>query len=556
MRWKIGGKLILSFLVVAWLMCALGYSGIYALEQFDATTKKILEEQQPILTRLLYAKSDMTISGIKLNQYLATGNAAHLQSFKNIIDYAESEHIPFLEKRISGEDERKILDEIKNALDSYKKLTGNLILFYEKNPKDLETLYTKKQKIDSLLGNALLVKMDRLYTIEEDKMAGLGELSHDVFIQSFWTIIFFSIFIIIAGGLSSFFISRSIANPLVRMAKIVPRVARGEFNQKIDIKSNDEIGELASAFNQMATDLKKSQEQIKRHAEELEGEVRERTRELNRKVKELTDMKTAMLNMMEDMDETNKELEAKQRMIEEANRELRKLDKMKTDFMNIGAHELKTPLIPIVGYLDMILGDKNLNEKQKKEIKICLRNAKRLQMLVNDILDISKLESKTMKFVMRDLNIKTVIRDAIADLKSFAEERNLKLVLKVPKKLPTVYGDRYRLTQVLENLVNNAIKFTEKGTVTIEAGQEDGKIVVHVRDTGVGIPEEDMPKLFTKFFQVDTSAKRKYGGSGLGLAICKNIIEEHGGKIWVESEPGKGSVFSFSLPVKQRNKKS
>ena len=241
--------------------------------------------------------------------------------------------------------------------------------------------------------------------------------------------------------------------------------------------------------------------------------------------------------------------EAQERM-RRAHEQLKSVDKLKTDFMNIAAHELKTPLVPMVGYLHLI-DRKKLKPEDRESLDIALRNTKRLQRLVEDILDIAKLESKVMKFKMEEVQLANLARDSVASAEPFAREKGIAGRAKIPRRLLLVRGDSGRLTQVLTNLINNAIKFTERGGVTVEVRAEEGNVVTRVRDTGIGIAKKEMPKLFTKFFQAETSARRKYGGTGLGLAICKEIVQAHKGKIWVESEPGKGSTFSFSLPIKR-----
>lgn len=250
---------------------------------------------------------------------------------------------------------------------------------------------------------------------------------------------------------------------------------------------------------------------------------------------------------------TRKLLRIKDRHEEElrkAHEKLKSVDRLKTEFMNIAAHELKTPLVPMVGYLHLIDKEK-LSKDDRESIEIAIRNTKRLQRLVEDILDIAKLESKVMKFNMEELRVTTIAKDAVASAAPFAKQKKLALNTKIPQKFSPVHGDAGRLTQVLTNLLNNAIKFTDKGSVTLAASRKKGKVVFEVTDTGIGISRKDQPKLFTKFYQADTSAKRKYSGTGLGLAICKEIVKAHNGTIWVRSRLGHGSTFGFSLPTKR-----
>ncbi|MEW6222439.1 MAG: HAMP domain-containing sensor histidine kinase [Candidatus Hadarchaeota archaeon] len=235
--------------------------------------------------------------------------------------------------------------------------------------------------------------------------------------------------------------------------------------------------------------------------------------------------------------------------IRKAHEKLKSVDKLKTEFMNIAAHELKTPLVPMVGYLHLI-DKKKLDSEDRENLDIAIRNTQRLQRLVADILDIAKLESKVMKFNMEDIQLTTPIKDAVSSAAPFAKEKKIYLRADVPEKLPTVHGDTMRIAQVLTNLLNNAIKFTDKGGVTLSARKSGSNVVVEVADTGIGIGRKDISKLFTKFYQADTSGKRKYGGTGLGLAICKEIVRAHKGDIWVKSKIGKGSTFAFKLPVK------
>ncbi len=171
--------------------------------------------------------------------------------------------------------------------------------------------------------------------------------------------------------------------------------------------------------------------------------------------------------------------------------------------------------------------------------------------MVEDILDISKLESKVMKFDIGKVQLSQVVGDAVASAQPFADKKKISLQAKVPKNLPMVKGDAGRLTQVMTNLINNAIKFTDEGGVTVTMKAEGRKIVARVKDTGIGMKKSEVPKLFTKFYQTDSSSKRKYGGSGLGLAICKEIVKFHKGKIWVTSTLGRGSTFHFTLPIKK-----
>jgi len=233
------------------------------------------------------------------------------------------------------------------------------------------------------------------------------------------------------------------------------------------------------------------------------------------------------------------------RKIEE---ELKKSERLKTEFMNIAAHELKSPVTPIKGYLELIISDKEASNQVKDWAKVSLRNSERLLRLVNDILDVSRLDTDTMRFDMEKLNTVEILNEVAEDMRPAIEKKGLEFVVNIAKNLPNIMGDRYRLAQVLKNLMVNAIKFTDNGSITLNANKEKNHIYISVQDSGVGISKDELKKIFTKFYQAYTGDDRKNEGTGLGLFICKEIIQKHEGDIWAESEIRQGSTFIIKLP--------
>jgi PAS domain S-box-containing protein len=228
--------------------------------------------------------------------------------------------------------------------------------------------------------------------------------------------------------------------------------------------------------------------------------------------------------------------------------ELKKSERLKTEFMNIAAHELKSPVTPIKGYLDLIIQDKNADEQIKKWAKVSLRNTERLLKLVNDILDVSRLDSDTMRFEIEKLDPSAILHEVAEDMKPAITDKNLKFIIDIPKDLPSVMGDKNRLSQVLKNLLGNSLKFTDNGSIAIEAKKKEEHILISIEDTGIGVSSDELKKIFTKFYQAYTGDDRNNEGTGLGLFICKEIIGKHNGKIWAESQVGKGSKFIIQLP--------
>jgi signal transduction histidine kinase len=216
------------------------------------------------------------------------------------------------------------------------------------------------------------------------------------------------------------------------------------------------------------------------------------------------------------------------------------------------SHELRTPLNAILGYTELILDSiyGQVPEKAQGVLKRVESNGRHLLGLINDVLDLSKIEAGQLELSLTDYSMKDVLYSVFSAVEPLASEKKLNFKVEAPPELPKGHGDERRLTQVILNLVGNAIKFTDQGDVVIKASSTNGSFTVAVRDTGPGISEADQGKIFEEFQQADNSATKKKGGTGLGLSISRRIVEMHGGKLWVESEIGKGSVFSFSLPVK------
>jgi signal transduction histidine kinase len=227
----------------------------------------------------------------------------------------------------------------------------------------------------------------------------------------------------------------------------------------------------------------------------------------------------------------------------------------KSTFLANMSHELRTPLNSIIGFSeilhDMTFGP--LNEKQIKYVNNIRISGKHLLALINDILDLSKIEAGKMEIIYEDLVVLAAINEVRILIASIAFKKNIKLSVIVDEEIPTIQGDVSKFKQILFNLISNAIKFSPNGAmVTIEGKYIDKSIQIAVIDTGIGISKEDQDKLFHPFVQIDSSASRQFEGTGLGLSLVKRFVEMHGGKVWVESEPGKGATFTFTIPIKGR----
>jgi signal transduction histidine kinase len=247
----------------------------------------------------------------------------------------------------------------------------------------------------------------------------------------------------------------------------------------------------------------------------------------------------------------SKELHKRELSLIEARAMAESASQHKSQFLANMSHELRTPLNAILGYTELmsdnIYGD--ISGKMREVVDRIQRNGKHLLGLINDVLDLSKIEAGQLTLSFADYSLKEMVQSVFTAIEPLASEKGLTLKIELPADLPRGHGDERRLTQVLLNLVGNAIKFTDKGEVVIRASAAEGSFAIAVRDTGHGVAEGDQTKIFEQFQQADNTATRKKGGTGLGLSISKRIIEMHGGRIWVESRLRQGSTFYFTLPV-------
>jgi signal transduction histidine kinase len=288
-------------------------------------------------------------------------------------------------------------------------------------------------------------------------------------------------------------------------------VAAGELGVRSGLpQGQGELSQLASAFDQMAESLERAHE--RRLLEEA----------LRRK---------------------NDQLEQQNLAMQEANR-------LKTAFVSMASHELRTPLTSIQGYADLLLEAKQITGEERESLTIVKKNADRLLELINDLLDLSRIEAGRVDLHRTSLDLAHLISEVASSLRPLIEAKRQRLRLDLGEALPAVWADQDRVTQILTNLISNAHKYTlMEGSITVAARRDDRFVRVDVSDTGIGLSPEDQAQLFTKFFRSHDRSPQAGGGTGLGLVITRLLIELHGGRITVSSAPGQGSTFSFFLPV-------
>lgn len=388
---------------------------------------------------------------------------------------------------------------------------------------------TTERKNLELLASNLIGSSDALVT-------KLGRQA-DTYSQNLMLLqILFGILIIGILVLVLYFVAR-ILRPISALTQATSEIEKGNLDVSVKRKGNDELSVLSDSFNSMVNSIKR-----------YNGRQNELTKALEFKNDELT--------------ETEKDLRR-------ANEELVNTETAKEEFLSMISHELKTPLTPLKMYAEMLLKIRSvgeLNEKQLKAMKMILRSISQLELLVNDIFDVYKLDIGKLKLTKKVVQVASLVKENLSELGLLMQDKQIQFNAEIipPSEKVNVLCDPRRIGQVLANLIKNSVDFVpDKGgriTIRTEAGYSkqtnDGNsnyVVFTIEDNGSGIPFEKINNLFKKFYQVDTSTKRKHGGTGLGLAICKGIVEGHGGKIWVDTKHTQGTMIKFTLPIADSN---
>jgi len=331
----------------------------------------------------------------------------------------------------------------------------------------------------------------------------------------------------------AFVFGKKISEPIVYLTDITKSIAEGDFSKRVNIITKDEIGELSNSFNKMADSVEEKTHALEEYTFNLEKIIEERTKDLT---------------------QINKELEKQSHDLEKAYKELLTLDQMKDKMVRDVSHELKSPVAQVQMAIDLWMKEvkkENCDPSKEEKFELIINNSlQRLRKTMESILDLSVLESGRFVFKKEVIHMDEIINQTIMGMKLLAEKKGLTLTYHPSENLPATVGDKTEIIRVLTNLIDNAIKYTEKGTINIYGKYKDSYLEISVEDTGMGIglPKEEYYKLFERFYQEHPTMY----GSGVGLALCKNIVEAHKGNIWVECVGvGKGTSFRFTLPVVQ-----
>ena len=319
--------------------------------------------------------------------------------------------------------------------------------------------------------------------------------------------------------------TRRLVHPVKVLTRSAQDIAEGDLTASIQISEGGEIGLLGKSLEEMRLKLKESIDEIQRWNVKLEERVKDRTRELEQLMEEVSRLHA-----------------------------IRELDHLKSEFISSISHELRTPLGFIKGYVTTLLRtDVSHSKKTGREfLQIIEEESDKLQELVENLLDTSRIQARSFTVEKKPIDIVKLARKVVEKVQSITD--GYSLLLSFEPSLPSVPGDSRRLEQVLHNLLDNAIKYSSQGSrTTISGKMENDHIQVSVADEGQGIPHAELSKIFNAFYRIHSPNEQKVRGAGLGLTICRAIVEAHGGSIWVESAPGKGSIFHFTLPLQEKS---
>jgi len=329
-------------------------------------------------------------------------------------------------------------------------------------------------------------------------------------------------------------------------------VIRDDFSYRLPLAArHDEVGLLATRFNFMAEHLQARDLQIREKTEQIE-EANLRLHELNETLEEKVQARTHDLqSSLEQIQHTSVALDDSKRRLEATNQDLMSANKAKANFLSIISHELKTPLSVINGFLSLILDQRYENDPThlREAVQISKRRGEQLTHMIDELIDLSRLDARSLILRRVPTDVAALLGEIGGDFHEEFRRRELCFSLLLPSDLPPLVCDQDKLRQIFTNLIGNALKFSpDGGEIQLGAESRGDEIVFTCRDTGIGIPDAERERIFERFYQVDSSATRRFGGAGLGLSIVREMVMLHGGRVWVESTSGHGSTFFFSMP--------
>jgi signal transduction histidine kinase len=478
-------KLLIAFLTIVGLLIISGAVGLQVLSGVNEQTQVLIKLQRKIAA-YRQVQHDTTKQLYNISTALVLSDDRMLDSaLRQLSQFGYD--LDRLE--FVAKDEAELLGQVRLQYNQFVNVVTQIVELVRSGRMAEARDVQLAQSVP--LADRLERLTNQLVNIAEADMVTAIEATEQAYRTSRLAVVIFALTSILLALILGYVISWSLVGPVKEIETRLAEIAAGDFKKRVRVSNRDELGTLAADVNRTSDELGNLYQQ------------------------------------------------------------LAAASRHKSEFLANTSHELRTPLNAILGYTELIQDNiyGAVPDKIREILDRVQSNGRHLLGLINDVLDLSKIEAGQLTLSISDYSLKEVVHTVVTATGSLVAEKKLTLKTMIAKDLPGGKGDERRITQALLNLVGNAIKFTENGEVVIQATAKNGAFHVAVSDTGPGIKLEDQKRIFDEFQQVDSSSTRKKGGTGLGLSISKKIIELHGGRLWVESEIGKGSIFEFTLPV-------
>ena len=501
LRVSVHAKLLSAFLLVTLLVIAMGGMSVQAITKMSQQSQLLDQVHERVhrsqeIQHALALQMNYTAMALLLKDEATIANILRENNrFNNTLARIEEAAQP---------EERELFQRIRTAQEEALTTVADIANLVRdgKVNEAMELQLTREYP--------LYLQIEGLVNqVVKNEQAKMESLRLSVVAANRRTLILMASFIgsaILLALLLGFVTSWSFILPVREAQGFLSQVAKGNFDTTITVPNRDEFGALADRMNQMSRELQSLYENQRQGAREL------------------------------------------QRL----NEKLEQASKAKSEFLANMSHELRTPMNAILGFVEMLLDEiyGDIPPHLKEPLTDIQTNGKHLLRLINDVLDLSKIEAGRMELSLAEYSVRDIVDTLRASLHSLALEKGLEFAAAAQEDIPLAYGDGKRITQCLMNLAGNALKFTREGRVEVWAERQGETLCYRVSDTGIGIPQDQIENVFAEFQQVDATITREFGGTGLGLSITKKFVEMHGGRIWVESELGKGSTFFFSIPLR------
>lgn len=482
-------KLLFAFLTIVVLLITVGLVGLQVLSGVNRRTEEAVKLQRKIAAY----------------RQLQHGTAAQLYSVTSALLVPEESTLAGTLRQLNqfgydldrlefvAKDEAELLDQVRKDYDQFIQIVTRVVALIRAGKAG------EGRELQRAQASPLAERLERLTNqlvnrAAADVVASI-ERSHVAYLISRWVVIGFAVGSIGLALILGYAFSWSLIGPVKEIDSRLKEIASGDFSQHVTVPNRDELGNLAANLNRM-----------------------------------------------------NDELGQLYQEIETANRH-------KSDFLASMSHEFRTPLNAIIGYGRLIqrATEGQIDRLQRENLQDLLNNAERLLNLIDSLLDFAKIEAGKMEVRVEPVRVEEVVYGAASTIDSMLNDGSVRLIREIASDIPAVNTDREKLRQIILNLLGNAVKFTERGEIKISAFQQNGSLRLVVSDTGIGIEKKDLDQIFEKFHQGDPSTTKKYRGTGLGLAIVKKFVNVLGGEVGVESEWGKGSIFTITLPLNHKS---